>query len=116
MKRVIVISLLLLLALLPAASARQGITPCAAFTISVSNTSANQQLSTCGDTVLLWNVGSQEAFYTFGSASNTAATTSNYSIPATSFAVLSLGLNGLYLAAITSTSTTTLRVTQGNTN
>lgn len=116
MKRVIVFSLSALLALLPAASARQGITPCAAFTLSVSGTSSNQQLSTCGDTVLLWNVGSQEAFYTFGTSSSTAATTSNYSIPGTSFVVLSLGLTGLYLAAITSTSTTTLRVTQGDTN
>ena len=93
--------------------AQQGITPCAAFSISASNTSANQQLSACGDTILLWNVGTQELFYNFGTASSTAATSSNWSLPGNSFVVISLGFNKYYLAAITSASTTTLRITQG---
>jgi hypothetical protein len=55
-------------------------------------------------------------FYVTGTASSTAATTSNYSLPGNSFIVINVG-NGSavapYLAAITATSTTTLRITQG---
>lgn len=90
-----------------------GISPCANSTISVTVASSNVHLSTCGSVVLLWNTTSQEAFYAYGSASNTAATTSSYSLPGNSFVVLNLGVSGLYLAAITASSTTTLRITQG---
>ena len=100
--------------LLPA-SAQQGITPCASNSISVSGTSANVQLSACGQTVLLWNVGTQELFYNYGPLSSEAATTSGNSLPGNSFVVLNLGYNQLYLAAITASSTTTLRITQGQT-
>lgn len=94
-----------------------GITPCSSNSISVSGTSANVQLSTCAQTILLWNVSTQELFYNFGTASSTAATTSNYSLPGNSFIVLNLGTPGgaaYYLAAITGASTTTLRITQGH--
>lgn len=99
-----------------AAWAQQGITPCTpAATLNVTTSSSNVQLSACGGTVLLWNVGAQEAFYAYGSTSATAATTSSFSLPGTSFVVLSLGNARPYLAAITSTSSTTLRITQGQT-
>jgi hypothetical protein len=93
-----------------------GISPCAAETLSVSGTSSNVQLSLCGPTVLLQNIGSQEMFFNIGAASTTAATTSNYSIPGNTFIVINVPNGqplGWYLAGITSTSTTTLRVTQG---
>lgn len=112
--RFIAAVMLLFVGLLPAC-AQSGITPCSANTISVTGTSANAQLSACGQTVLLWNIGTQELFYTYGSASSTAATTSNYSLPGGDFVVLNLGTQKYYLAAITATSTTTLRITQGQT-
>lgn len=97
------------------ASSQAGLTPCgSAITLSVTNTTSNAQLSNCGGVVLVWNVGTVEAFYTFGTASTTAATTSSWSIPSTSFVVLNLPTNRPYLAAITASSTTTIRITQGN--
>lgn len=113
--RFVLIGLLVLGLFAAPVSAQQGITPCAAFTLSVSNVSSNQQLSACGETVLLWNVGAQEVFYTWGAASTTAATASNWSIPGTSFVVVNLGRGRPYLASITAASTSTLRVTQGTT-
>jgi hypothetical protein len=90
-----------------------GITPCSANSISVNNSSQNIQLSTCGPTVIVWNIGTVETFVNLGTASSTAATTSNYSVPANSYLVLNVGTTGIYLAAITAASTTTLRVIQG---
>ena len=96
------------------AFAQMGITPCTpAASISVSNSSNNTQLSVCGDTVILYNITSTEAFYAYGAASNTAATTSSFSLPGNSFIVLNLGSSPLYLAAITASSTTTIRIVQG---
>lgn len=98
------------------ANAQQGITPCTpANTISVSNSSTNIQLSACGPTVLLWNIGTQEAFFKYGSSSSQVATTNDWSLPGNSFIVLNLGTSQLYLAAITASSTTTIRVIQGQT-
>lgn len=97
-----------------AALAQTGITPCGtAATLSVTGTSSNVQLSACGGTVLLWNISAQEAFYNFGTLSTVTAATSNWSLPGNSSVVLNLGTNRPYLAAITATSTTTLRITQG---
>jgi hypothetical protein len=97
--------------------APKGISPCAAASLSVSGTSSNVQLSQCGPSVILMNITSQEAFFNIGKASTTAATTSNYSIPGGAYLVIvvpTLDTAGWYLAAITSTSTTTIRVIQGN--
>lgn len=94
-------------------SAQQGITPCASGTLAVSNTSANVALNKCGETALLWNVGTQEAFYKLVTTNaGTAATTDN-SLPGNSFVVINVGSAPLFLAAITSTSTTNIRITQG---
>ena len=111
--RKLLLALGFLLASWSAQAAPQGIIPCSAQTISVSNSSSSVQLSNCGGTVLLWNISSQEVFYTWGLAPNTAATTSSYSLPGNSFVVLNLGLAQYYLAAITGSSTSTLRITQG---
>lgn len=91
-----------------------GFTPCASYTISVSGTSANQQLSTCGSTAVLWNVGTQELFVALGTGSGTVAVaTTGMSVPAGDRIVLNVGNSQLYLAAITSTSSSTLRISQG---
>ena len=93
--------------------AQQGITPCASATLAVSNTSSNVQMSACGETALLWNVGTQEAFYKLVTTSaGTAATTDN-SLPGNSFVVVNVSNAKLYLAAITASSTTNIRITQG---
>lgn len=97
-------------------AAGQGITPCTpSATLSVTAASSNVQLSACSGVVLLWNVGTTEAFYKYGTVSTTVATTStdSWSIPGSSFIVLNLGTARPYLAAITAAGTTTLRITQG---
>ena len=95
------------------ASAQQGITPCASKSLSVTSSSGNVALSNCGETALLWNVGTQELFYKLVTTSaGTAATTDN-SLPGNSFVVVNTGQAPLFLAAITNTSSTTLRITQG---
>ena len=117
MKRVVTAALLLLLAL-PAHAQQtpRGIAPCAAHSLSVTNTSSNVQLSNCGPSLILMNLTSQEAFFNVGQASTPAATTSNYSIPGNSFLSLTVpdeSAAGWYVAAITSTSTTTIRMIEG---
>lgn len=111
--------LILLLApffLASAANAQSGITPCGtAKTLAVTTSSSNVQLLTCGQTVLLWNVGATEIFYKYGSASTTTAAVTDWSLPSGGFVVLNLGSAGLYLAAITSSSSSTVRITQGQT-
>jgi hypothetical protein len=95
-----------------------GFAPCVnatgAFTIAVTGSSANQLLTHCGPSVLLMNIGTQELFYQIGTTSSTAATTSSYSLPGNSYILLTVSQIGTtYIAAITSTSTTTLRISQG---
>lgn len=108
------IGFILLLLLAGSADAQQGITPCTpAASLSVSTISSNVQLSACGATVLLWNTGTQEAFFNYGTTSSTAATTSSWSLPGASFVVLNLGTSRPYLAAITASSSTTIRIVQG---
>jgi hypothetical protein len=110
-----------------AQSAQAGIATCAGGTLAVSGTSSNVQLSNCGPVVILYNIGSQEAFYTFGATSSAAATAQSsstsapvantYSLPGDQYIILNLplgfGTTAGYLAAITATSTTTIRIVQG---
>ena len=63
------------------------------------------------------NLTSQEAFFNVGKASSTVATTGSYSIPGGAYIIITVpndNVAGWYLAAITATSTTTLRVIVGN--
>lgn len=93
-----------------------GITPCGnGLTLSVSNTSSNVQLNACGSSVVLWNIGSTEVFFNLGAASSTvAAAATSLSLPAGGGITLNTGRAPLYLAAITASSTSTLRIVQGN--
>lgn len=96
-----------------AQASQAGLSVCASSSLSVTGTSGNTLLSKCGHSVVLTNVGSNEAFYLVGNASTTTATTSSASLPAGNSIVLDVGDNAPYLAAITGSSTTTLRITQG---
>lgn len=90
-----------------------GITTCAAKSLSVTTSTGNVLLSSCGQVVILYNTSSQEAYYNWGSSSTTAATTAGNYIPGGGFIVLNLP-PATYLAGITPTSTTTFKVVQGS--
>ena len=89
-----------------------GLTPCIPKSLAVTSSTANVQLGTCGPTIILYNISSQEAYYNYGSTSAVTATTSSYYIPGGGFIVLNLPA-GSWLAGITPTSTTTFKVVQG---
>lgn len=92
-----------------------GITPCGpGITLSVTTSSSNAQLNACGGTAIIWNLGSNEAFINLGSNNSTTATTSNWSIPSGAGVTINTGKAPLYIAAITGSSTATLRIVQGN--
>lgn len=112
MLRIIAVLGMLILTAGTANAQYAGITPCASKSLSVTAASGNVLLSSCGQTVILYNTTSQEAYYNWGSASTTAATTTGNYIPGGGFVVLNLPA-GTYLAGITPTSTTTFKVVQG---
>lgn len=110
----------------PLHAQQAGISACAGGTLAVSSSSSNVLLASCGPVVIIYNISSQEAFYAVGltsalaataqTTSTTAPTNNNgaNSIPGNSFVTLNVGnLTTAYLAAITATSTTTLRIVQG---
>ena len=96
------------------ASAQQaGMAPCNAASLNVTAYSSNVQLTKCAPSALLMNIGTVEAFYSFGATSALAvATTNSYSIPASSYQWVVVGTNAEWIAAVTASSTTTLRITQ----
>lgn len=103
----------------PASAQQQhGFNPCTvaagAQSMSVTTTTSNVQLTTCGPNLLVFNITSQEAFYAIGKTSSTTATTGSFSIPGNSYIMLSVPSGTAYwFAAITGSSTTTLRLSQG---
>lgn len=113
MKRLLLASLLLLAA--PAlAQGGPALYPSAGASLSVTSSSSRVALpNTAPLATSLWlmNDGATEAFYAFGSAT-VAATTSSPPIPAGSCQAVDSGKQP-YIAAITASSTTTLRLIQG---
>jgi hypothetical protein len=103
----------------PVAMAQQtpkGFAPCHAFSISATSSSSNIQLANCGPTVILMNLTSQEAFFNYGSASSTTASSSNYSLPGGAYIMITVpdqSPAGWYIAGYTSTSSTTIRILEG---
>lgn len=92
-----------------------GFTPAGtAQTLSVTTASSTVQMANVpGSQVILWNIGSNEAFYKIGvSAAAAAATTSDYSLPAGAAIVLNVP-QAYFIGAITASSTTTIRVSKG---
>jgi hypothetical protein len=93
-----------------------GFAPCSAHSLAVSNTSSNVQLANCGPSLILMNLTTQEAFFNVGQASATTATASNYSIPGNSYLQITVPDEtgaGWFVASITSTGTTTIRLIEG---
>lgn len=101
----------------PAFAAPQlGITPCVISAqpadLNYSGTSAVRRMSTCGETVIVYNNTANDIRYRLGTAANTTALLTDLLLPANSFVVLNVGIQGLYLAAI-SAGTGTLSFVQG---
>jgi len=94
--------------------------PCAANTLTATVSSSNVQLSKCGPAVYLMNTTSQEAFWTIGGTSSVAATTaanttSSYSLPGGAYIRVSIpNQQNNWFAAITASSTTTIRIFQAS--
>jgi hypothetical protein len=115
----VLLALTLLLGVGHRAHAQQipaGFAPCSAHSLAVSNTSSNVQLANCGPSLILMNLTTQEAFFNVGQASATTATASNYSIPGNSYLQITVPDEtgaGWFVASITSTGTTTIRLIEG---
>lgn len=89
----------------PAAAAPQlGITPCVIAAqpadLNFSGVSANRRMSSCGETVIVYNNSSSDLRYRLGTASNTTALTTDLLLPANSFVVLNVGTAQPYIAMI----------------
>jgi hypothetical protein len=100
---------------LPPAEAQtfQGIRVCSSNnTLSASAVSSSVQLSSCASTTIVWNTGTAEAFLALGNSTVTA-TTAGISLPAGTYLVLNAGQAAPYLAAITASGTSALRIIQG---
>lgn len=102
---------------LPAFAAPQlGITPCVITAqpadLSYSGTSAARQMSTCGETVIVYNNTANDVRYRLGTAANTTALLTDLLLPANSFVVLNVGIRGMYFAVISS-GTGTISFVQG---
>jgi len=98
----------------PALSQVRGISPCGTGTktISASVTSSNVQVHSCANIAILYNITSQEAFYSVGTASSQTAAVTDFSLPGNTYVVLSVPRGG-WVAAITASSTTTIRLVPG---
>jgi hypothetical protein len=98
-------------------AAAQGISPCGTGTktISASVTSSNVQVNSCANIAILYNITSQEVFYAVGTASTQAAAVTDFSLPGNTYVVLGVPRGG-YIAAITASSTSTIRVVPGVAN
>jgi hypothetical protein len=81
-----------------------GITPCVITAqpadLAFTGTSANVHLSTCGETLIVFNNSASDARFRVGSASNTTALTTDMLLAAKTYVVLNVGTSGQYFAAI----------------
>jgi hypothetical protein len=93
-----------------------GITPCIITAqpadISFSGVSANRKMSTCGETVIVFNNSTNDVRFRLGTPSNTAATLADLLLPGKTFVTLNVGTAGMYFAAISS-GTGTISFIQG---
>lgn len=92
-----------------------GISPCTTtpLTMTVTGSSSNFKLSACGDTLIVFNNSSVDAFFVLGASSSTVATTGGNIVPAKTFVVLNVSTAQLYFAAITGGGSATLSFIQG---
>ena len=86
------------------AAPQLGITPCQISVqpadLTFSGTSANVQMSSCGETVIAFNNSASDARFRIGSGSGTTALTTDLLLPSKTFIVLNVGTAKLYFAAI----------------
>lgn len=92
------------------AAPQLGISPCQISAqptdLSFSAVSANKHMSTCGETVIVYNNSASDVRWRLGTASNTVALITDLLLPANSFVVINVGTSGLYFAAISAGSGT----------
>lgn len=111
MYRIFAAAIALLFLTIPAHSQATGGTLCGVpKTLTAAVTTSNIQLSVNCSVAVVWNTGSNEVFVKFGTTNATVAAVTDDSIPAGSFKIYNVGLPGLWIAAITSTSTSTVRI------
>ena len=86
------------------AAPQLGITPCVISQqpadLTFSGSSANVHLSTCGESLIVFNNSANDARFRVGSGSSTTALTTDLLLPSKTFIVLNVGTAGLYFAAI----------------
>lgn len=86
------------------AAPQLGITPCVISAqpadLTFSGTSSNRLLSTCGETLIVFNNSTNDARFRIGTGSSTTALTTDLLLAQKTFVVLSVGSAGLYFAAI----------------
>ena len=86
------------------AAPQLGITPCVPSQqpadLTFSGSSANVRMSTCGETVIVFNNSASDARFRIGTASNTTALTTDLLLPAKTFITLNVGILQPYFAAI----------------
>jgi hypothetical protein len=116
-RKLLLATALFLASICSAFAADVGITPCVPGSqppdLAFSTTSAEVQLSTCGETVIVYNNSANDARYRLGTSNPTTAVLTDSLLPANSFVVLNVGRFGLYFAAI-STGTGTISFVQGS--
>jgi hypothetical protein len=91
----------------------QPFTPAANASISVTTTTGNAAIAGTGATLRLANVTAQECFVAVG-GSTVAATTGGFSVPGNSQVFISIPNEATHVAAITGSSTATLRISRGD--
>lgn len=113
--RILITLLIFFFVIADAQAVQLGITPCISgqpADLSYSGVSANRRMSTCGETVIVWNNTANDVRFKLGSSSTTAAVLTDLLLPANTFITLNVGISGLYLAVISS-GTGTLSFIQG---
>lgn len=98
------------------ATGQLGITPCTIAgqpaDLSYSGTSANRQMGSCGETVIVWNNTANDVRFRLGTASTTTALLTDLLLPAHTFVTLNVGTARPYFAVI-SAGSGTLQFIQG---
>lgn len=94
-------------------SAVSAFTPGGNFSLSVTTTTGNVAITGAGTTLRLANVTAQECFVAFG-ASTVVATTGGFSMPGNTQMLVTIPSGTTHVAAITASSTTTLRIARGD--
>ncbi len=91
----------------------QPFTPGGNFSLAVGTTTSNVAITGAGTTLRLANVAAVECFVAFGTSA-VEATTGGFSMPANSQILVCVPGTTTHVAAITASSTATLRISRGD--